>query len=414
MPDLANTFTPPPSAPSGGNVLTRAWEAVKGERNWGSVFGGGSDAPVAMIPAPASPYRKDNGISWGAILVGAAALIGAFSDGVGFFGTALLAATAFAFLAPQVSKIFSGLGDMASGLGNMFTRDRAPSPDVAPSLAPSSPGQDVGVSAPPVPAQTAPSEPGIIDYFKNTFAYIGARASDLWERYGPGGAEGQMELAAVRPAPPGTHRDVITLAERINLSAVEKRHNLPTGMLFAVMHAESGGDTKAVSTKGASGAFQFMPPAAERFGVRDRFDPHQSAEGAGKYLEWLMKRYNGNVRHALAGYNWGEGNVDKMLKGEIRHVPKETLNYVAKITGVMPQYAAISEQQLIAAGGGGQQPVTPSAETARKEARAAVQASPPADPIRVAMVTETAFQPLKQSTPQKTADTPQRPAGIPL
>ena len=54
-----------------------------------------------------------------------------------------------------------------------------------------------------------------------------------------------------------------------------------------------------------------------------------AVEAGTKYLGWLLKRFDGNVALALAGYNAGEGAVDKY-----NGVPpfNETQNYVRKIT----------------------------------------------------------------------------------
>lgn len=98
--------------------------------------------------------------------------------------------------------------------------------------------------------------------------------------------------------------------------------------IHAVINQESKYNAKAVSPVGAQGLMQMMPATAERFGLKDPFDPAANVEAGTKYLKWLLKRFDGDVSLALAGYNAGEGAVDK-YKG----VPpySETQNYVKKI-----------------------------------------------------------------------------------
>lgn len=98
--------------------------------------------------------------------------------------------------------------------------------------------------------------------------------------------------------------------------------------IHAVIKQESRYDPKAVSHAGAQGLMQMMPGTAQRFGLKDPFDQAANVEAGTKYLKWLLKRFDGDVSLALAGYNAGEGAVDK-YKG----VPpyNETQNYVKKI-----------------------------------------------------------------------------------
>jgi Transglycosylase SLT domain len=98
--------------------------------------------------------------------------------------------------------------------------------------------------------------------------------------------------------------------------------------IHAVIKQESKYDPNAVSSVGAQGLMQMMPATAKRFGLKDPYNAAANVEAGTKYLKWLLKRFDGDVSLALAGYNAGEGSVDK-YKG----VPPygETQNYVKKI-----------------------------------------------------------------------------------
>jgi hypothetical protein len=90
------------------------------------------------------------------------------------------------------------------------------------------------------------------------------------------------------------------------------------------------------SHAGAEGLFQFMPKTAQGLGV-EALNPASAADGAARYLEDLMDRFGGDPIKALAAYNWGQGNLSKLLKkypnGDEwqKHLPKETSNYIRKV-----------------------------------------------------------------------------------
>jgi len=98
--------------------------------------------------------------------------------------------------------------------------------------------------------------------------------------------------------------------------------------IHAVIQQESRYKNAAFSHAGAQGLMQLMPATAKRFGCDDPHDAAANIKAGTKYLAWLLKRFDGDVTLALAGYNAGEGAVDKY-----DGVPpySETQNYVRKI-----------------------------------------------------------------------------------
>ncbi|HEX5884950.1 MAG TPA: lytic transglycosylase domain-containing protein [Pyrinomonadaceae bacterium] len=88
-------------------------------------------------------------------------------------------------------------------------------------------------------------------------------------------------------------------------------HGVDPRFIHAVIWQESKYKLEARSHAGAQGLMQLMPATAKRFGCEDPYDPVSNIKAGTKYLSWLLKRFSGNVELALAGYNAGEGAVDK-------------------------------------------------------------------------------------------------------
>ncbi|EPA9107906.1 tape measure protein [Acinetobacter nosocomialis] len=104
-------------------------------------------------------------------------------------------------------------------------------------------------------------------------------------------------------------------AKQYNFASLEQKAGFPLGTLSALMMQESRGNPKAYNPEtGAAGAFQFLPATAKQYGVQDRYNVQQSAEGAIKYLSYLMKFFNGDLEKTIRAYHAGEGNVQKNTK----------------------------------------------------------------------------------------------------
>ncbi|ATD68138.1 transglycosylase [Luteimonas chenhongjianii] len=162
---------------------------------------------------------------------------------------------------------------------------------------------------------------------------------------------GSAQVAAVRTirysffetcyacgAAPGVNFGNVRLNEnayRDEVARAAQEHGVEEAIVRAIMHAESAFNPNALSRAGAQGLMQLMPATAARFGVVNAFDPEQNIRGGVKYLAWLLKRFNGDLTLAAAGYNAGEGAVQ-------RHggVPPyaETQRYVVRVGTLAERY----------------------------------------------------------------------------
>lgn len=108
------------------------------------------------------------------------------------------------------------------------------------------------------------------------------------------------------------------------------RNGIDPLLLYSIMHQESSFKSYAISPKGARGLMQLMPGTAMRYGVTNIFDPRQNIEGGARYVRFLLDLFNGDVNLTLAGYNAGEGAVQKY--GWQIPPYSETQEYVRRIS----------------------------------------------------------------------------------
>jgi soluble lytic murein transglycosylase-like protein len=109
------------------------------------------------------------------------------------------------------------------------------------------------------------------------------------------------------------------------------RNGIDPLLLYSIMHQESSFKSRAISPKGARGLMQLMPGTAIRYGVTNIFDPRQNIEGGARYVRFLLDRFDGDINLTLAGYNAGEGAVEKY--GWRIPPYSETQEYVRRISG---------------------------------------------------------------------------------
>jgi soluble lytic murein transglycosylase-like protein len=108
------------------------------------------------------------------------------------------------------------------------------------------------------------------------------------------------------------------------------RNGIDPLLLYSIMHQESSFKSYAISPKGARGLMQLMPGTAIRYGVTNIFDPRQNIEGGARYVRFLLDLFDGDVNLTLAGYNAGEGAVQKY--GWQIPPYSETQEYVRRIS----------------------------------------------------------------------------------
>ena len=129
-----------------------------------------------------------------------------------------------------------------------------------------------------------------------------------------------------------------------DIQEISRQHGVSPALVESVIRAESAFDPTALSSRGAGGLMQLMPQTAAALGVTDRFNPRDNIAGGVRHLRYLLDRYQGNVRMALAAYNAGHAAVDAY-----RGVPPfpETRAYVERVMQLAGPNAAAGAREVI-------------------------------------------------------------------
>jgi soluble lytic murein transglycosylase-like protein len=232
----------------------------------------------------------------------------------------------------------------------------APRPAAAPAVAAQGAVQSAPVSSTspathsaPAPAQVASRGPQrrvngqVYSYMKDGVRHFSSRPPA-----GGAGAQGVRTIAysfietcyacGVQPGVSFASVRLNTDAYRDEIAAAAREFGVEEAIVRAVIHAESAYNPMALSRAGAQGLMQLMPATARRFGVSNSYDASQNIRGGVQYLAWLLRRFNGDLTLAAAGYNAGEGAVDR-YKG----VPpySETQRYVQRVGMLAERYRGV-------------------------------------------------------------------------
>jgi soluble lytic murein transglycosylase-like protein len=136
-------------------------------------------------------------------------------------------------------------------------------------------------------------------------------------------------------SPARYHRAVSDMELEQAVARAARQHKVSPALLLAVMKAESDFNPMVISKAGAVGLMQLIPETAIRHGVRNLYDTEDNIVGGAKHLRYLLDRFHGKIRLALAAYNAGERKVDRYGK-----IPpyKETQLYVEKVMGYYREF----------------------------------------------------------------------------
>jgi hypothetical protein len=95
------------------------------------------------------------------------------------------------------------------------------------------------------------------------------------------------------------------------IAEFSSQYAVEAALVKAVIRAESGFDSRAVSPRGARGLMQIMPRVARKHGAANPEDPRQNIRAGVRLLRTLLDRFENDTVLALAAYNAGSGAVER-------------------------------------------------------------------------------------------------------
>ena len=124
------------------------------------------------------------------------------------------------------------------------------------------------------------------------------------------------------------------------------RNKLSPELVAAVVEAESDFRPRLVSNKNAQGLMQIVPETGRLLGCDNPFNPAENVAAGTRYLRYLLDRFAGDQRLALAAYNAGEGTIERF--GGVPPFP-ETVNYLQRVAYGTRSYKQRVQNRYVAA-----------------------------------------------------------------
>lgn len=122
--------------------------------------------------------------------------------------------------------------------------------------------------------------------------------------------------------PPRLLGGLNSLPHEREVMAASEKYGIDPSLVFAIISAESGGQSNACSPAGARGLMQLMPETAdwcagqmglENFATQQLDDPAVNIDMGCWYLKHLYGEFDGNETAVIAAYNAGMTNVQGWL-----------------------------------------------------------------------------------------------------
>lgn len=120
---------------------------------------------------------------------------------------------------------------------------------------------------------------------------------------------------------------------RKSIRNAARKYGVQESLIKSVITIESCFKSKARGAAGEKGLMQLMPGTARRFNIKNGYSVSQNINGGARYLSYLLKRYNGNAKLAVAAYNAGEGNVSKSGRYRNKQYVRKITKAYSKFTG---------------------------------------------------------------------------------
>lgn len=167
----------------------------------------------------------------------------------------------------------------------------------------------------------------------------------LVESYGE--ATKEIENTVIKPRVATTTNEVLGFIDKYAAANSKPNQQIDPNMVKAIIQRESSWKPNLVNPEsGATGLMQVMPANFQHYGVTNPNNSEQIISAGTKILSEDLKQFHGDIKLALAAYNWGGGNVKEKAGGDFDRVPQKVKNYVQDVLKYYQEFVAGKQGKL--------------------------------------------------------------------